>query len=65
MPVKSKNYKQLSEELAEIILWFESADVDLDKAVEKYEQAEQIMNQMQEYLATAENKIKKITAKLK
>lgn len=65
MPVKSKNYKQLSEELAEIILWFESADVDLDKALEKYEQAERIMNQMQEYLATAENKIKKITANLK
>lgn len=65
MPNKTKNYQQLGEELAEIIVWFESADLDLDKAVEKYDQAEQIMNQMQEYLAQAENKIKKITAKLK
>ena len=58
---KSTDYKELSEKLAEIITWFESDEVDLDSAVKKYEEAVVLMTQMQNYLDTAENKIKKIT----
>lgn len=62
MPTKQKSYKHLSEELANIIAWFEGGDVDLDEAVEKYEKAEELMKSMQTYLKTTENKIKKISA---
>jgi exodeoxyribonuclease VII small subunit len=63
MADKTKDYKALSASLSEIIAWFESDEVDLDSAVKKYEQALAVMKQMQTYLDTAENKIKKISAK--
>jgi exodeoxyribonuclease VII small subunit len=65
MPTKHRSYKQLSEELANIIAWFEGGDIDLDEAVGKYEKAEVIMKLMQDHLRTAENKIKKISASSK
>ncbi|MDB5160969.1 MAG: Exodeoxyribonuclease 7 small subunit [Candidatus Saccharibacteria bacterium] len=58
----SKNYAQLSEELAGIIAWFEGGDVDIDSAIAKYEQAMKLVAELEAYLKTAENKIKKITA---
>lgn len=53
----------LNEELAEIMAWFESEQADLDQAVTKYEQASKLLAEMEAYLKTAENKIKKISAK--
>lgn len=60
---KIKTYKQLSAELAEIIDWFEGEEVDLDEALEKYEQAARLMAELEQYLKTAENKVRRITAK--
>lgn len=60
--MSTKSYNQMSEELAELMAWFESEQVDLDLAVKKYEAAMKILNDMQQYLKTAENKIKKISA---
>lgn len=59
-----KTYRQLGDELNRIMEWFEAGDVDLDQALVKYEEAVQILGQMETYLKTAENKIKKITARL-
>lgn len=53
----------MNEELAEILAWFESEQVDLDQAVAKYEQAMKLLASMEDYLKTAENKIKKIATK--
>ena len=64
MADKSKSYAQLSEELSELIAWFESDQVDLDAAIVKYDEATKLIAQMEKYLKTAENKIKKITADL-
>lgn len=58
----SKTYKEMSEELDNILAWFESGDVDLDKAVQKYGQAQKLLDEMENYLKTAENKIRKIAA---
>jgi exodeoxyribonuclease VII small subunit len=60
---KPKDYQQMAQELADLINWFESDDVNLDEAIVKYEQAIELLGQMENYLKTAENKIKKITAK--
>lgn len=60
---KPKTYQQLADELAGLIDWFESDKVDLDQAVTKYEQAMGLLKQMEDYLKTAENKVKKIAAK--
>jgi exodeoxyribonuclease VII small subunit len=60
---KPKSYQQMADELAGLIEWFESSSVNLDEAVSKYEQAMQLVEQMENYLKSAENKIKKITLK--
>jgi exodeoxyribonuclease VII small subunit len=59
----AKTYQQLSDDFAELVAWFESDQVNLDEAVAKYEQAMELLAQMENYLKTAQNKIKKITAK--
>ncbi len=59
----NKNYQQLSAELAEVIEWFESDKVNLDEAVAKYEQAWGLIKEIEKYLKTAENKVRKITTK--
>lgn len=56
----NKSYAQLTTELGEIIAWFESDEVELDKALLKYEQAAELIKQMEDYLKKAENKIRKI-----
>jgi len=53
----------MNEELAELMAWFESEQVDLDAAVSKYEQAMKLLAAMEAHLKTAQNKIKKIAAK--
>lgn len=60
---KPKNYQIMSDEFAALITWFESDEVNLDEAVDKYEQAMALLAEMETYLKMTENKIKKITAK--
>ena len=57
------SYSQMLAELQEIIDWFESDDVDLDAAVEKYQQANDLIDQLEKYLKTAENKVRKVAGK--
>jgi exodeoxyribonuclease VII small subunit len=59
---KPKNYRQMSEELDNILIWFENGDVDLDEAIQKYEQALVLLDSMEDYLKTAQNKVRKISA---
>jgi exodeoxyribonuclease VII small subunit len=59
----AKSYREMAEELDQIMQWFESGDLDIDEAVKKYEEATRLLNEMEKYLKTAENKIKKITTK--
>lgn len=60
MAKAGKTYAQLSAELVAIIDWFESGQVELDEAIDKYEQASKLIKQLEAYLKTAENKIEKI-----
>ncbi|HSW79067.1 MAG TPA: exodeoxyribonuclease VII small subunit [Candidatus Babeliales bacterium] len=61
---KSKNYEQMANELAKLVEWFESSQVNLDESVVKYQQAMELLEQMENYLKTAQNKVKKIAVKL-
>lgn len=58
-----KTYQQMAKELAGYIEWFEGDRVDLDEAIIKYEQAMELLERMENYLATAQNKITKIKTK--
>jgi exodeoxyribonuclease VII small subunit len=57
---EATNYQKMSEELNTIIEWFESEKADLDEAISKYETAVKLLDDMQTYLKTAENKIHQI-----
>jgi exodeoxyribonuclease VII small subunit len=59
----SKSYRQMASELDQIMQWFESGDIDIDEAINKYEVARKLIVEMEKYLKTAENKIKKISSR--
>ena len=56
----TKTYQSMAEELNGLIEWFESDQVSLDEAVGRYEQAMRLLKEMEEFLKTTENKVKKI-----
>ncbi len=60
---KTRTYQQMAEELQTLIDWFESDEVNLDEAIIKYDQAMSLLANMEDYLKTAQNKIKKISAR--
>lgn len=57
-----KTYAQLRAELDGLLNWFDGDDIDIDQAVEKYEQALKLTKQLELYLQKAENKITKLKA---
>lgn len=63
MSKSSSDYQKLSAELEEILTWFESGQTNIDDAVNKYEQANKLIAEMESHLKIAENKIRKISVK--
>lgn len=59
------DYKETKKALDEILDWFESSDASVDEAMQKYDQAEKLINQLQDYLKDKNAKIKIITKKSK
>jgi len=57
---QTKTYQQMADELNGLIEWFESDQVNLDEAVDKYEQAMSLLKDMEDFLKSAENKVTKI-----
>lgn len=57
---KDINYRQLSQQLDEILDNLQSGNLDIDEAIKKYEQGMAIVQQLQTYLKDAENKVTKI-----
>ena len=59
----AKTYQQMAEELSGLVDWFESDQLNLDEAVAKYQQAMELIEQMEKQLKTAQNQVEKIAAK--
>jgi exodeoxyribonuclease VII small subunit len=57
---QTKTYQQMADELNALIECFESDQVNLDEAVDKYEQAMSLLKNMEDFLKSAENKVTKI-----
>ena len=60
-----RTYLQLTAELTKIMDWFEGDNIDIDQAIVKYQQAKDLLEQIEKYLKTAENQVRKITTKKK
>lgn len=61
----AKDYRQMSDDLAQILAWFEQEEIDIDEAVDKYDAALKLIDDMEKYLKQTENKIKKISLQSK
>lgn len=59
---KTKTYAELKAELEELMAWFDQENIDVDQAIAKYEEAITLTKQLEAYLTTAENKIKKLAS---
>ncbi len=54
------DYKKTRSELDDILAWFESGEVDIEQAIEKYQKAEVLLKELNDYLADASAKIEKL-----
>ncbi len=57
------NYQELKAELDEIMLSLQQEDLDVDEALKHYQRGLELVQQLEDYLKTAENKIVEIKAK--
>lgn len=56
----SKSINELNQQLDDIFEWFDSGDLDIDKAIEKYKQGQEIIEELNKKLDEAKNVIKKL-----
>lgn len=62
MAGKKTDYKSLSTELDDILARLQSAELNVDEAVDLYERGMKIAKELEAYLKEAENKVTKIKA---
>lgn len=57
---KKRNYTELRNELDEIMATLQGSSLDIDEATKLHDRAHTIIDELEEYLDTAENEITKI-----
>lgn len=57
------NYEELKSELDDIMLALQQEDLDVDKAIEYYQRGLELVQSLEKYLKTAENRITELKAK--
>jgi exodeoxyribonuclease VII small subunit len=57
------NYQQLQEKLDGLIEQLESGELGLDEAIHCYQEALDILKQLEAYLQTAENRVTQLTGR--
>lgn len=62
MSERKETIQSKSQELEEIIKYFEAEEIDLDKAIEQYEKACALVKEIDEVLKKYEARVKKIKA---
>lgn len=60
-----KTYSQMQVELDEILSWFDRENADIDEALVLYERAMKLIADMEAYLRSSGNKLKKINSRFK
>lgn len=63
MSDNKKTIQDMTDELEQLLAWFESDDVTVEHAVEKYKAATELTAAIEERLKTAKNEIKLIKKK--
>lgn len=64
MPKASKpSYEDLNNQLDEVMSALQQEDLDVDKALEYYQKGLELVQDLEKYLKTAENKVTELKAK--
>lgn len=58
---EQKSYREMRNELDEIMTNLHTSDLDIDLAIKQYERGMQLIKELEAYLKKAELKIKKVT----
>ena len=61
MSAKSSDLSKKLEELEKLVAWFESDEIDIEQAIDKFEAGSKLADEIREQLATLENKITVLT----
>jgi exonuclease VII small subunit len=59
MANQHKSYRELKSDLDEIMSWFDQDNLDVDLAMEKYRQAEALIVEIEKYLESVHDALKK------
>ena len=54
---EAKTLSQKSRELDELLLWFDGDEFNIDQALEKYKQAQELANEIEEELTKIKNEV--------
>lgn len=65
MPKSKPSYESLKDELDEVLLSLQQENLDVDEAMKYYERGLELVEALEKYLKTAENKIIELKAKSK
>ena len=60
-PSSDFDFSASMQELEQIAAYLEQSDVDLDKAIEKFERGSQLAKQLKQYLGSVENKVNELS----
>ncbi len=60
MSEKKVSTQEKMKQLETIVEWFESDDVDIDEALQKYEEGLKLVNELQKDMKTSKNKFIKL-----
>ncbi|MCB9823133.1 exodeoxyribonuclease VII small subunit [Candidatus Nomurabacteria bacterium] len=63
MSVNKKSVEEKIQELEDLLTWFESNEVTVESALDKYERAGQIASELENELNKAKNKVEVIKKK--
>ena len=57
MSSQSKNLRELMDDFESIVDWFDQEDIDIDKAIAKFEEGTALAENIKKHLTEAKNKI--------
>lgn len=60
--VKKKSYSELQAQLDEVLVQLQSGELDIDAALRLHKQGEQLVTELEAYLAEAKNEIEHLKA---
>jgi len=63
MPAKTPTYRELQDQLDATLAQLQADDIDVDAALQHYEQALKLVEQLEKHLAAAKNSVRELKSR--